>query len=78
VNKAVQKRFERAGWNLISPYEEYPAITVEGEEEPIMDLLFEHLPHAIEYEAQTGIKGRNSKYSYAEDDIEYSEKQFTR
>jgi sodium-independent sulfate anion transporter 11 len=77
VSKALQKRFERAGWNLVSPYEEYPVVTVEGEEEPIMDLLFEHLPHAIEYEAQTGMKGRNSKYSYAEDDIEYSEKQFT-
>jgi sodium-independent sulfate anion transporter 11 len=76
MSKAVQKRFERAGWKLVSPYEEYPVVTVEGEEEPIMDLMFEHLPHAIEHESQTRMEGRNSKYSYVEKDVEYLERQF--
>jgi hypothetical protein len=58
------------------PYEEYPIVTVEGEEEPIIDLIFEYLLYIIEYEAQNRIEGRNSKYSYIKKDVEYLERQF--
>jgi len=51
-------------------------VTVEGEEEPIIDLIFEYLLYIIEYEAQNRIEGRNSKYSYIKKDVEYLERQF--
>jgi sodium-independent sulfate anion transporter 11 len=48
LNKGVQKRFKRAGWKLISPYDD-------DEEEverlhETKDLIFDHLPHAVMYQ----------------------------
>ena len=56
LNKGVQKRFKRAGWKLVSPYEdEDEPLTVEEEVERLhetKDLIFEHLPHAVMYQPQ--------------------------
>ncbi|KUJ17117.1 uncharacterized protein LY89DRAFT_72407 [Mollisia scopiformis] len=55
----VKRRFERAEWTLVNPYEEIARIEILGEEEKDKveekkDLLFEHLPHAIGYQGAAG------------------------
>ncbi|PBP26049.1 sulfate permease [Diplocarpon rosae] len=59
VNQQVQRRFERGGWQLVSPHDEpiiERAVTVEELKESdakpgevIKVSVFEHLPHAIQY-----------------------------
>jgi sodium-independent sulfate anion transporter 11 len=53
LNKGVENRFKRAGWKLVSPYDEEDATTfeIEGQNEP-KDLIFDHLPHAIMHQPQ--------------------------
>ncbi|KAF8853418.1 hypothetical protein BDZ45DRAFT_748628 [Acephala macrosclerotiorum] len=52
----VKRRFERAQWPLLNPYEEVARIEVDGEPliEEKKDLLFEHLPHAVGYQGAAG------------------------
>jgi sodium-independent sulfate anion transporter 11 len=54
LNKGVQKRFERAGWKLVSPYDdkENPTSFELERENETKDLIFDHLPQAIMYQPQ--------------------------
>lgn len=57
MNKGVKRRFERAGWKMVSPFDPVVGSTVELEgqevvQEPevvVPDLWFDHLPHAIQH-----------------------------
>ena len=51
LNKGVQTRFVRAGWKLVSPYEDHEEVFVDGRRET-QDLIFAHLTHAIMYQSQ--------------------------
>ncbi|PMD47655.1 hypothetical protein L207DRAFT_628266 [Hyaloscypha variabilis F] len=70
LNKEVQHRFKRAGWKLVSPYDdEDETQTVEEELERLhetKDLIFEHLPHAVMYQPQ----GRPSITDFDFDDLD--------
>lgn len=63
MNKGVKKRFERAGWKMVSPFDELvmdSVVELDGQQvakEPevaVPDLWFDHLPHAIQHVTTAG------------------------
>ncbi|KAG4439000.1 hypothetical protein IFR05_005516 [Cadophora sp. M221] len=63
MNKDVKRRFERAGWKMVSPFDGSvvdSVVELEGHEvakEPevaVPDLWFDHLPHAIQHVTTAG------------------------
>lgn len=61
LNKNVKRRFERAGWKIVSPLDDTIIGQAMGGEEgeakdltEVKDLWFEHLPHAIQHVTALG------------------------
>ena len=65
MNHSVRRRFVRAGWKMLSPFEPVveSVVEVEGQEVvneskiSVPDLWFDHLPHAIQHVTQIGPEG---------------------